>query len=786
MKTAICAIIKDEHLFLEEWIEWHLGLGFDAIHLFEDKGSKSHEKICAKYSNVYLRRYENDEQVQKLLEAQGSSSRQHLLYDWFAREYKDTYDWAAFIDLDEFMMFSNSYNLFKLCEEFEPYSAVLLNWRMMGASGRISKPTCGVIEAYTRECNFCGDDYNWAYKSFVNLKRFQGFHDLHLAIGYVNTHHNNDKDEHYYDKAWLNHYFTKSLDDWTERIFKKGGTQNGHRKLSHFFECNPEMKYLEKLYIEKHTENIPKGSYWLGDRRIAGGNIQKISLLNCSISYKHITDEERLELAIQESLKYGFEDRGRDKLVHIIWLGKKKFPDLTQKCMESWKKYLTNQTLCIWTEDSINLSHDFVKTAYENKSWAFASDYLRLWAIHKYGGVYIDTDVELIKPIDDLPTNFIGIERGFNSLGLGLMFGAEKGNEVIYDMMSMYNHFFYDSRKKDDYILPNLTTAYFNSRGYIYKEGINDFLGFTIFPPKYFSPINWFSKRKKITPNTYSIHHYMASWHDKKQSIPSEEDMLNTWIRNNSFKGSHVTDILLERDIEDKQDFKLQLNEFPLVSIVMPIYNRIDCVGKSILSVLGQSYPNIELIIADDGSTDGLEDYVKKFDENLIKYHKCKHNFIKTLNTAYKHSTGKYIARLDAGDVMSSEKIYQQVLYLETHQDLCGCLSKMSYRSEILSFGEQILKEKHVGDCVPAASFMFRREVLNNFSDIVVYPEYSTGGEDIALLNTMVHVLGKKIVTLSCFKMNYYSLPTSNPSDWKWDVDDQDIQLLEKLYNKYR
>ena len=67
MKTSICAIIKDEHLFLEEWIEWHLGLGFDAIHLFEDKGSKSHEEICAKYSNVYLRRYEDDEEVQELL-----------------------------------------------------------------------------------------------------------------------------------------------------------------------------------------------------------------------------------------------------------------------------------------------------------------------------------------------------------------------------------------------------------------------------------------------------------------------------------------------------------------------------------------------------------------------------------------------------------------------------------------------------------------------------------------------------------------------------------------------
>ena len=90
MKTAICAIIKDEHRFLEEWIEWHLGLGFDAIHLFEDKGSKSHEEICAKYSNVYLRRYEDDEEVRELLAMQGHSKRQLVLYRWFGETYRDT------------------------------------------------------------------------------------------------------------------------------------------------------------------------------------------------------------------------------------------------------------------------------------------------------------------------------------------------------------------------------------------------------------------------------------------------------------------------------------------------------------------------------------------------------------------------------------------------------------------------------------------------------------------------------------------------------------------------
>lgn len=509
---SICAIIKDEHLFLEEWITWHLGLGFDAIHLFEDKGSKSHEEICAKYSNVYLRRYENDEQVQELLEAQGSSSRQHVLYDWFAREYKDIYDWTAFIDLDEFIVFNGNYDLNKLCDEFKEYSAVYLNWKMIGASGHISRPKCGVMEAYTMECEFPGNDKMWAQKSFVNLKKFIGFKDLHRAFGAVNTNHSTNPHELCYDKVSLNHYFTKSLEDWIDRIYHRGGTQNGHRRLCHFFECNPTMKYLEDNVTYKYSQKIPNGSYRVNGGIIAGGNTHKILLLNCKNHSTKLSQEECIERAIKEASKYGFEDRGRDNLVHVVWLGKKKFPQLTLKCMESWKKYLTNQTLCIWTEDSLNLSHDFVKIAYENKSWAFACDYLRLWVIHKYGGVYIDTDVELIKPIDDLPANFIGIERGFNSLALGLMFGAEKGNDVIYDMMSMYDHFFFSLDRKDNFIMPALTTKYFKSRGYVHEEGVHSFLGFTIFPSEYFSPIDYFSKEETVTDKTYSIHHYMESW----------------------------------------------------------------------------------------------------------------------------------------------------------------------------------------------------------------------------------------------------------------------------------
>ena len=75
---AICAIIKNEHRFLEEWIEWHFSIGFNAVHLFEDKGSDSHEDICNKYENVYLRRYENDDEVQELLVTDKNKFKQYI------------------------------------------------------------------------------------------------------------------------------------------------------------------------------------------------------------------------------------------------------------------------------------------------------------------------------------------------------------------------------------------------------------------------------------------------------------------------------------------------------------------------------------------------------------------------------------------------------------------------------------------------------------------------------------------------------------------------------------
>lgn len=283
MKTAICAIIKDEHAYLKEWIDWHLGIGFTDIHLLEDSGSSSHAEITSKYKNVFLRRYATDKDIQEGFKAYTKGNNQERLYFWFCDNFNDEYDWVACIDVDEFVFFENGYSLAMLCEEFSESPAVLLYWKMMGANGHIKKPDAKVVEAYTKQALLLQGEECWCYKSFINLKRYQGFTNLHLACGAVKTNYMANPDDLYvgesFDKAWINHYFTKSWEEWCNRIYKRGGTINGHRTLSQFFEVNVDMKHLKKQLINEVVDRKPNGSYWIDKEEyiIAGGNFKKIS-----------------------------------------------------------------------------------------------------------------------------------------------------------------------------------------------------------------------------------------------------------------------------------------------------------------------------------------------------------------------------------------------------------------------------------------------------------------------------------------------------------------------------
>lgn len=204
------------------------------------------------------------------------------------------------------------------------------------------------------------------------------------------------------------------------------------------------------------------------------------------------------------------------KTIHYCWFGRGEMPSLSVKCIESWKKYCPDYNIVCWNEDNFDISSNrYAKEAYDAKKWAFVSDYVRLKVLYEEGGIYLDTDVELLKPIDDLIED--GGYMGFDDNGListGLGFACEKGNELVGMILKDYDDI--------SFILPDgtydITPCPDRNSQTIRKCGmdmnIRDqfFMGIHMLPEDYLCPIKYYTGKKEITDNTYSIHHFCASW----------------------------------------------------------------------------------------------------------------------------------------------------------------------------------------------------------------------------------------------------------------------------------
>lgn len=128
------------------------------------------------------------------------------------------------------------------------------------------------------------------------------------------------------------------------------------------------------------------------------------------------------------------------KKIHYIWFGKGEKNDRIKHCIESWKKYLPDYEIIEWSEDNFDVNfNDFTKKAYENKKWAYVSDVARFWILYNEGGIYLDTDVEVYKPIDEFLENsaFVGFEDTYYLSSATI--GAEKGNPVMKMILDYYN-----------------------------------------------------------------------------------------------------------------------------------------------------------------------------------------------------------------------------------------------------------------------------------------------------------------------------------------------------------
>ncbi len=234
------------------------------------------------------------------------------------------------------------------------------------------------------------------------------------------------------------------------------------------------------------------------------------------------------------------------KTIHYCWFGGNPLPPLAQKCIASWKKYLPDYEIKLWDEHNFDVnSIPYTTEAYKAGKYAFVSDYARFWILFHHGGVYFDTDVEVIRPIDDIIEKgpFMGCEReadpnepesssGYQlwpAPGLGL--ACPPGLDIYAQFLDIYSklHFKVATDGEKQLTIVNHTAELLCAHGLRNTSKIQLVAGIYIYPNDFFCPISPDTRRLHITDNTRTIHHFAASWMDKS-FVHKLKDLVRAFI----------------------------------------------------------------------------------------------------------------------------------------------------------------------------------------------------------------------------------------------------------------
>lgn len=209
------------------------------------------------------------------------------------------------------------------------------------------------------------------------------------------------------------------------------------------------------------------------------------------------------------------------KIIHYCWFGPKQMPRVVKRCIETWHKHMPDYKYMLWNESNSPMEHPFVKSAYEAKKYAFVADYVRFWALYNYGGVYLDTDMYVVRSFDDLldsdffggweapvpTTDGIPVNEKEQTVSCGVL-GACALGAPVKDILDKYDSMIFDAEHLDNYIVPRVITPILN----MHKDEI------TIYTYDYFYAFP-FSKRmekdflKYKTENSYAMHLWEISWY---------------------------------------------------------------------------------------------------------------------------------------------------------------------------------------------------------------------------------------------------------------------------------
>lgn len=208
------------------------------------------------------------------------------------------------------------------------------------------------------------------------------------------------------------------------------------------------------------------------------------------------------------------------KIIHYCWFGKNPKSELILKCIDSWRKYCPDWEIIEWNEENYDiLKNKFCREAYKSGKWAFVSDYARFDILNRMGGIYVDTDVEIIKTLDRFREHslFAGHETD-QWIAPGLILGAEPENKIIKDVLKKYDSTsFIDGNGNENHkTVGEFFTASLIENGIVPNGFFQEQQGIAIYPKDYFCPLDDATGVLTKTENTYTIHWYSKTWIDPK------------------------------------------------------------------------------------------------------------------------------------------------------------------------------------------------------------------------------------------------------------------------------
>ncbi|MDO4963598.1 MAG: capsular polysaccharide synthesis protein [bacterium] len=281
------------------------------------------------------------------------------------------------------------------------------------------------------------------------------------------------------------------------------------------------------------------------------------------------------------------------KYIHYCWFGGKPLPKLAKKCIKSWKKYLPDYEIIEWNESNVNLDEcPFIRGAYDNKKWAFVSDYVRTKALNEMGGIYFDTDMEITKDIKDIISqgSFLGVEdSGF--IAVGVWYEKSRNSNLTCKLLEKYKSFkTFDLNELSNNSIPKLITQILEKSGFEYVncKSIQKLDDIIIYPREYFYPLSYNRENNIFTDNTCMVHYYDASWVPFKERFINEMvrkigknytlKLLNTYWKIKDFirKIGRVIlfPITIKRNIDRKKNYLNSINYYKRINLTLDLIEK--------------------------------------------------------------------------------------------------------------------------------------------------------------------------------------------------------------------